>query len=59
MNDSEIELTYTALAECMARVGEGKTSLLLAILALDLLSLQPDADAALAHILQAERLAAV
>jgi hypothetical protein len=59
MNDSEIELTYTALAECMARVGEAKTSLLLATLALDLLSLQPDADAALAHILQAERLAAV
>jgi hypothetical protein len=59
MNDSEIELTFTALAECMARVGEAKTSLLLATLALDLLSLQPDADAALAHILQAERLATV
>ena len=59
MNDSEIELTYTALAECIARVGEAKTSLLLATLALDLLSLQPDADAALAHILQAERVATV
>jgi hypothetical protein len=31
--------------------------LLLATLALDLLSRQPDADSALSHILQAERLA--
>jgi hypothetical protein len=57
MNDIEIELTYTALAECIARVGEAKTPLFLATLALDLLHRQPDADAALAHILQAERLA--
>lgn len=57
MNHAQIELIYTALAECIARVGESKTSLLLATLALDLLSQQPDADAALTHILQAERLA--
>jgi hypothetical protein len=57
MNNAEIELTYTALAECIARVGEAKTALFLATLALDLLSRQPDADAALTHILQAERLA--
>jgi hypothetical protein len=57
MNSAEIELTYTALAECIARVGETKRSLFLATLALDLLSEQPDADAALKHILQAERLA--
>ena len=57
MNNAEIELTYTALAECVARVGEAKTALLLATLALSLLCQQPDADAALAHILQAERLA--
>jgi hypothetical protein len=57
MNSTELELTYTALAESIARVGETKTSLLLATLALDLLSRQPDADAALTHILQAERLA--
>lgn len=56
MNDAEIELTYTALAQCIARVGETKTSLLLATLALDLLTQQPDAGAALAHISQAERL---
>jgi hypothetical protein len=57
MNNAQIELIYTALAECIARVGETKTTLLLATLALDLLSRQPDADAALAHIFQAERLA--
>jgi hypothetical protein len=57
MNSTELELTYTALAESIARAGKSKTSLLLATLALDLLSRQPDADAALTHILQAERLA--
>ena len=57
MNSADLELTYTALAECIARVGEAKTPLLLATLALDLLSRQPDAGAALAHISQAERLA--
>lgn len=57
MNNVDIEITYTALAQCIARVGEAKASLLLATLALDLLSRQPDADAALMHILQAERLA--
>jgi hypothetical protein len=57
MNSTELELAYTALAESIARVGESKTSLLLATLALDLLSRQADADAALTHILQAERLA--
>jgi hypothetical protein len=56
MNDAQIEFTYTALAECIARVGEAKTPLLLATLALDLLSEQPDAEAALKHIVQAERL---
>ena len=57
MNDAQIELTYTALAECIARVGETKKSLFLATLALDLLRQQPDADTALVHIFQAERLA--
>jgi hypothetical protein len=59
MNSTELESTYTALAQCIGRVGEDKTSLLLAALALDLLSRLPDADAALAHISQAERLADV
>lgn len=57
MNSAQIELIYTALAECIARVGESKTPLLLATLALDLLNEQPDAGAALARISQAERLA--
>jgi hypothetical protein len=56
MNNADIEFTYSALAECIGRVGEAKTPLLLATLALDLLSREPDADAALARILQAERL---
>lgn len=59
MDSAQIEMTYTALAESMARVGEAKTKLFLATLALDLLSQQPDADAALAHIAQAERLAGI
>jgi hypothetical protein len=59
MNSTELETTYTALAQCIGRVGEDKTSLLLAALALDLLSRLPDADAALAHISQAERLTEV
>jgi hypothetical protein len=56
MKNAEIELIYSALAECIARVGEAKTPLLLATLALDLLGREPDANAALARILQAERL---
>jgi hypothetical protein len=59
MNEAQLEQTYTALAECIGRVGEDKTPLLLATLALDLLSQQPDAQAALAHILQAEQLAKI
>jgi len=56
MSENELEQTYTTLAECIGRVGENKTSLLLATLALDLLSQQADAQDALAHIVQAERL---
>lgn len=57
MSETQLERTYTALAECIGRVGEDRTPLLLATLALDLLSQQPDAEAALARISQAERLA--
>jgi hypothetical protein len=59
MNDVDLELIYTELAQCIARVGEEKTPLLLATLALDLLRQQPDAGAALAHIAAAEQLATV
>lgn len=58
MDSAQIELTYTALAECIARVDEAKVPLFLATLALDLLCRQPDAGAALARISQAERLTA-
>jgi hypothetical protein len=57
MNDAQIEATYTALAESIARVGVAKTHLFLATLALDLLSKQPDDGAALAYILRAESVA--
>jgi hypothetical protein len=57
MNNAQIEVTYTALAESIARVGKEKTHLLLATLALDLLSQQPDDGAALRYILRAESLA--
>ncbi|MEP6548138.1 MAG: hypothetical protein ABJD53_11790 [Gammaproteobacteria bacterium] len=57
MNSVQIDLVYTELSECIARVGEAKTHLFLATLALDLLSEQADAESALEHILKAERLA--
>jgi hypothetical protein len=57
MNDAQIEVTYTALAESIARVGKEKTHLFLATLALDLLSQQADDGAALRYILRAESLA--
>lgn len=56
MNEADIDATYTALAECLARIGEAGSRLFLATLALDLLTEQPNAGTALAHILQAERL---
>lgn len=57
MNSAQIDLVYTELSECIARVGEAKTHLFLATLALDLLSEQTGAQGALEHILKAERLA--
>ncbi len=57
LNSAQIDLVYTELSQCIARVGEAKTHLFLATLALDLLSRQADAASALEHISQAERLA--
>lgn len=54
----ELDQAYTALAEATARVGEAKTPLFLATLALALLSRQTDVADALLLIAQAERLAA-
>jgi hypothetical protein len=59
MNSAEIDAVYTELAESIARVGEDRTHLFLATLALDLLSGQADAGTALEHIAKAERLAKI
>ena len=59
MNNADVDVVYTELAESVARVGEEKTHLFLATLALDLLSLQADAATALGHIAKAERLAKI
>lgn len=56
MTHAELDTTYTALAEAIARAGEARAPLLLATLALSLLSEQPGAASALALITQAERL---
>lgn len=54
----DLDQAYTALAEATARVGEAKTPLFLATLALALLSREADIAEALLLIAQAERLAA-
>ena len=59
MNSAEIDAIYTELAESIARVGEDRTHLFLATLALDLLSVQSDAGTALERIAKAERLAKI
>lgn len=57
-NSHQLDQTYAALAEAIARVGEAKAPLFLATLALALLSRQTDVAQALALMAQAERLAA-
>lgn len=57
MTDSQLDQTYTALAEATARVGEAKAPLFLATLSLALMTRQTDAAEALALIAQSERLA--
>lgn len=54
----DLDQAYTALAEATARMGEAKTPLFLATLALALLSREADVADALLLIAQAERLAA-
>jgi hypothetical protein len=56
MTESDMDLTYTALAEAIARVGEEHAPLMLSTLALALLSQQATAASALTMIAQAERL---
>ncbi|MES2361108.1 MAG: hypothetical protein V4646_04830 [Pseudomonadota bacterium] len=57
MTETQLDQTYTALAQATARVGEAQAPLFLATLSLALLTRQTDADQALALIAQAERLA--
>ena len=54
----QLDQTYTALAEAIARMGEARMPLFLATLSLALLSQQRSGVDALVLIAQAERLAA-
>jgi hypothetical protein len=54
MSEQELDQSYTALCEAMARVGERRTPLLLSIVCLALMSRQPSAGEVLAVIEQAE-----
>lgn len=56
MTDTDLDTAYTALSQALARVGDDKASLFLATLSLALLARQPDANAVLPLIEQAERL---
>jgi hypothetical protein len=56
MTDLDLDQTYTALSNALAEVGTDKAALFLATLSLALLAQQPDADAALPFIAQAQRL---
>lgn len=57
MTASELDQTYTALAEATTRVGETKAPLFLATLSLSLLATKEDVTVAMHLIAQAERLA--
>ena len=57
MSSDDLDLSYTALADALGRVGADKAALLLATLSLALLARAQDADQVLALIAQAERLA--
>ncbi len=57
MNPDDLDTAYTALAQALGRVGQERSPLLLATLALALLARQGDAQAVLPLIEQAERLA--
>jgi hypothetical protein len=54
---SELEATYTELANAIHRVGADKAQLMLATLCLSLMSEHGNVDAVLKAIAQAERLA--
>lgn len=56
MTDTDLDASYTELSQALERVGEDKARLFLATLSLALLARQPDANAVLPLIEQAERL---
>ena len=58
MNAEQVDQVYTALSEALGRTHGDETRLLLAILALDLVT-RIDPDDALAALARAERLARV
>lgn len=58
MTHHDLDQSYTALCEALARVGEARAPLMLATLSLALIARQADGASALALIEQAERLAA-
>jgi hypothetical protein len=57
MNPSDLEATYTELANAIERVGKDKAQLMLATLCLSLMSERDDGEEILRAIAQAERLA--
>jgi hypothetical protein len=56
MSDDDLDRSYTALSEALARVGEPKAALFLATLSLALIARHDEAAAVLPIIEQAERL---
>jgi hypothetical protein len=59
MQADALATLYTKLADAIAHVGDDRTSLLLATLALDLIASQDDVVAVTEAIARAERLASV
>ena len=59
MNAPELDAVYTALSEALGRTAPGKAPLMLAILALDLLSSLDDPSRAIAAVSRSERLVAI
>jgi hypothetical protein len=57
MNTDGLDRSYTELCEALGRVGEDKSTLMLATLSLALLAREDDAQLVLDLIAQAERLA--
>ena len=59
MRPEELDVLYTSLAHAIARVGEQQASLMLATLALDLITHQTDPTIVAEAIARAERLAGI